>query len=393
MKTSLVVRVFNLINLNYNSMDLCLLNNFQFIQELFDPFISFAEIDTASIDSTNVKLIAFNWFRLVVLKLCENIELEELRNIHIGTRKFHHILQQQCNLIFNKLILTQLKRLEQNKSTSETKCGDLSFKNVSLRSFVASSKFDVDVCIHQYLMLLLRCVHVYDHIRLNYATMDFIEQLFSLYHTSQSLSIRLLTLKILRDLLMFLPENTNRSFVENLLKKILFSIGQNFNLLETEKIDLDIIIEFIYIYRTIMSYNSSWKKFATQWLVDAIKSCKNFNFRSLETVELQQMNFFLGSICILGGYVPPYCLGSTVEIYSTDIHMDELQSGIIIEINMDALESDSSDVKPYLVQYAVTNQTEWVSSNKIRIIADVLPTNLSLLPVDNAVHTILDTLG
>ncbi|CAF5101656.1 unnamed protein product, partial [Rotaria magnacalcarata] len=60
---------------------------------------------------------------------------------------------------------------------------------------------------------------------------------------------------------------------------------------------------------------------------------------------------------------------------------------------MDALESDSSDVKPYLVQYAVTNQTEWVSSNKIRIIADVLPTNLSLLPVDNAVHTILDTLG
>ncbi|CAF2112743.1 unnamed protein product [Rotaria magnacalcarata] len=393
MKTSLVVRVFNLINLNYNSMDLCLLNNFQFIQELFDPFISFAEIDTASIDSTNVKLIAFNWFRLVVLKLCENIELEELRNIHIGTRKFHHILQQQCNLIFNKLILTQLKRLEQNKSTSETKCGDLSFKNVSLRSFVASSKFDVDVCIHQYLMLLLRCVHVYDHIRLNYATMDFIEQLFSLYHTSQSLSIRLLTLKILRDLLMFLPENTNRSFVENLLKKILFSIGQNFNLLETEKIDLDIIIEFIYIYRTIMLYNSSWKKFATQWLVDAIKSCKNFNFRSLETVELQQMNFFLGSICILGGYVPPYCLGSTVDIYSTDIHMDELQSGIIIEINMDALESDSSDVKPYLVQYAVTNQTEWVSSNKIRIIADVLPTNLSLLPVDNAVHTILDTLG
>ncbi|CAF3356499.1 unnamed protein product [Rotaria socialis] len=387
MKTLLVVRVFNLMNLNYDSMDLCLLNNFQFIQDLF---VRFAEIDTASVDSTNMKL---NWFRLVVLKLCENIELEELRNIHLGTRKFHHILQQQCSLIFNKLILTELKQLQQNKSTSETKCGDLSFKNVSLRSFVASSKFDVDVCIHQYLMLLLRCVHLYDHIRLNYATMDFIEQLFNLYHTSQSLTIRLLTLKILRDLLVFLPENTNRSFVENLLKKILFSIGQNFNLLETEKIDLDIIIEFIYIYRTIMSYNSPWKKFATQLLVDAIKSCMNFNFSSLETVELQQMNFFLASICILGGYVPPYCLGSTVEIYSTDINMDELQSGIIIEINMDALESDSSDSKPYLVQYAVTNQTEWVSSNKIRIIVDVLPTNLSLLPIDNAVHTILDTLG
>ncbi|CAF4334372.1 unnamed protein product, partial [Rotaria sordida] len=131
----------------------------------------------------------------------------------------------------------------------------------------------------------------------------------------------------------------------------------NFNLLETEKIDLDIIIEFIYIYRTIISYNSPWQKFATKLLVDAIKSCMNFNFTSLETVELQQMNFFLASICILGGYVRPYCLGSTVEIYPTGTSIHELQSAIIIEVNMDTLESDSSDVKPYLVQYATTNQT------------------------------------
>ncbi|CAF2021106.1 unnamed protein product [Rotaria magnacalcarata] len=65
--------------------------------------------------------------------------------------------------------------------------------------------------------------------------------------------------------------------------------------------------------------------------------------------------------------------------------MDELQSSIIIDLNMDTLESDSSDVKPHLVQYAVTNQ--------IRVIADILPTNLSLLPIDNAVHTNLDILG
>ncbi|CAF3684272.1 unnamed protein product, partial [Rotaria sordida] len=381
--------VLNLINLNYNSMDLCFLNDFQFIQELFNLFISLVKIDTTNVDLMNMKFTAFNWFRLVVLKLCENIELEELRNMHLGNRKFHHILEQQCNLVFNKLILTELKQLQQNQLT----CGDLSLKNVSLRSFVRSSKFNVDVCIDRYLMLLLRCIHLYDHIRLNYATIDYIEQLFNLYHTSQSLSTRLLTLKILRDLLIYLPDDTNRSFIENLLTKILFSIGQNFNLLETEKIDLDIIIEFIYIYRTIISYNSPWQKFATKLLVDAIKSCMNFNFTSLETVELQQMNFFLASICILGGYVRPYCLGSTVEIYPTDISIHELQSAIIIEVNMDALESDSSGIKPYLVQYATMNQTEWVSSNQLRIIDDVQLPNLSLLPIDNAVHIILDTLG
>ncbi|CAF3449512.1 unnamed protein product [Rotaria socialis] len=392
MKIVLMLRVFNLINLNYDSMDLCLLNNFQLIQEIFDVLIKFVEISTTNdADSMTMKHTAFNWFRLVVFKLCEHIALEQLRNMDLGNRKFHHILKQQRSLIFNKLILWELKGLQQNKYE------DTSLKNVSLRSFVSSSKFNVDICINQYLMLLLRCIHLYDHIRLNYATIDYMEQLFNLYHTSRSLNNRLLALKILRDLLICLPDDTigttNRSFIENLLTEILFSIGQNFNLLETEKIDLDITIEFIYIYRMIISHNSPWQAFASKLLVDAIKSCMNFNFTLLEAVDSQQMNFFLASICILGGYVPPYCLGSTVEIYSTDINMDELQSGIIVEINMDALTSDASDVKPYLVQYAVTNQTEWVSSNKIRIIIDVLPTNLSLLPVDNVVHTILDTLG
>ncbi|CAF4301973.1 unnamed protein product, partial [Rotaria sordida] len=77
------------------------------------------------------------------------------------------------------------------------------------------------------------------------------------------------------------------------------------------------------------------------------------------------MNFFLASICILGGYVRPYCLGTTVEIYPTDTRIHELQSAIIIKVNMDTLESDSSGIKPYLVQYATMNQTEWVSSNQL----------------------------
>ncbi|CAF2236238.1 unnamed protein product [Rotaria magnacalcarata] len=398
MKTVFTLRVFNLINLNYDSMDLCLLNNFQLIQEIFDILIKFVEIGTINdADSMTIRHTAFNWFRLVVLKLCENIDLEQLRNMDLGNRKFHHILKQQRNLIFNKLILWELKELQQNKLTFENKCEDSSLKNVSLRSFVSSSKFNVDICINQYLMLLLRCIHLYDHIRLNYATIDHIEQLYNLYHTSQSLDTRLVTLKILRDLLIFLPDDTigatNRSFIENLLTKILFSIGQNFNLLETEKIDLDIIIEFIYIYRSIMSHNSPWQTSATKFLVDAIKSCMNFNFTSLEAVDSQQMNFFLASICVLGGYVQPYCLGTTVEMCSTDINADELRSAVIIDINMEALESDSPDVKPYLVQYVTTNKTQWVPSNQMRIIVEVQPPNLSLLPIDNAVHTILDTLG
>ena len=51
------------------------------------------------------------------------------------------------------------------------------------------------------------------------------------------------------------------------------------------------------------------------------------------------------------------------------------------------------DIKPYLVQYVTNNQTEWVSSNEIRIIVDVQPPNLLLSPIDNAVHIFLDTLG
>ncbi|CAF3719514.1 unnamed protein product [Rotaria sp. Silwood1] len=397
MKEVFMFCVFNLLNLSYDSMDLCHINHFQFIQELFNSFVRFAEIDSTTTISKDMKLTAFNWFRLFALKLCENIEIEELRNTHFGNRKFHHILEQQRDMIFNKLILTELKELQQNKSTSEKENGNPSLKNTSIGYFIASSTFDIDACINQYLMLLLRCVHLYDHIRSNCATLECIQQLLNLYHQSQLLNTRLLILKILRDLLIFLPDNTKettcRCFVENLLKDILFSIGQNFNILEINKIDFDIVIEFIYIYRTILSQNSPWQKMATKLIIDAIQSSTKFNLTSLESVEIRQMNFFLASLCILGGYVEPYCLGSTVEIYTVDKNIHESDSATIIEIDTNALESDSSDVTPYLVQYAATNHTQSVSSNQLHIITDVLPPNLSLLPIDNAVHIILDTLG
>ncbi|CAF0793768.1 unnamed protein product [Rotaria sordida] len=402
MKTVFMFCLFNLLNLSYDSMDLCHFNHFQFISELFNSFVRFAQIDSTITISKDMKLTAFNWFRLFVLKLCDNIEIEELRSTHFGSRKFHHILQQQRDLIFSKLILTELKQLQENKaiSTSEKENGNPSLKNASIGYFMTSSSsstFDVDACINQYLMLLLRCIHLYDHIRSNCSTMECIQQLLSLYYQSQLLNTRILILKILRDLLVFLPDNTNattcRCFVENLLTDILLSIGQNFNLLEINKIDLDIVIEFIYIYRTIMSQNSPWQKMATKLIIDAIKSSTNFNFTSLESIENRQMNIFLASLCILGGYIEPYCLGSTVEIYDIDKNIHESKSATILEIDTNTRESDSSDVKPYLVQYAATNHIQSVSSNQLRIITDVQPPNLSLLPIDNVVHIILDTLG
>ncbi|CAF3929639.1 unnamed protein product [Rotaria sp. Silwood2] len=398
MKTVFMSCLFNLLNLSYDSMDLCHFNHFQFIQELFHSFVRFAQMDSTTVISKDMKLMAFNWFRLLVLKLCENIKIEELRSTHFGSRKFHHILQQQRDLIFNKLILTELKELQQNKSTSEKENENPSLKNAAVSYFISSSTFDIDACINQYLMLLLRCVHLYDHIRSNCATMECIQQLLNLYHQSQLLNTRLLTLKILRNLLVFLPDNTNeitcRCFVEKFLTDILFSIGQNFNSIsETNKLDLDIVIEFIYIYRTIMSQNSPWQKMATKLIINAIQSSTNFNFTSLESIDIQQMNFLLASLCILGGYIEPYCLGSTVEVYSVDKNIHESESATIIEIDKNALESDSSDVTPYLVQYAATNHTQSVSSNQLHIITNVLPPNPSLLPIDNVVHTILDTLG
>ncbi|CAF4898615.1 unnamed protein product [Rotaria sp. Silwood1] len=398
-KTMLMFCLFNLLNLSYDSMDLCHLNYFQFFEELFNLFVRFAQMDSTTIISKDMKLTAFNWFRLFVLRVCENIEIEELRNTHFGSRKFHHILQQQHDLIFNKLILTELKELQQNKTTStpEKESENLSLKNASVGYFISSSTFDTDTCINQYLMLLLRCVHLYDHIRSHCATMECIQQLLNLYHQSQLLNTRLLTLKILRDLLIFLPDNTNetirRCFIENLLTDILFSIGQNFNILEKNKIDLDIVIEFIYIYRTIISQSSPWQKIATKLIIDAIKSSTNFDWTSLESVEIRQMNFFLASLCILGGYVEPYCLGSTVEIYTVDKNIHESEPATIIEIDTNAIESDSSDVTPYLIQYAATNHIQSVSLSQLRIITDILPPNITLLPIDNVAHSILDTLG
>ncbi|CAF3325918.1 unnamed protein product [Rotaria socialis] len=407
-KAIFIFSLFNQVNLSYDLKDLCHLNHFQYVQELFDLFVSYIHTNSTDAVSTDMKLAAFNWFRLLVLRLCENIDIEELRSkTNLGSRKSHKILLQQRDLIFNKLILSELKQLQEKKSTavSNSENENPSLQNASIGYFIKSTtseesslpSFNVDGCINQYLMLLLRCAHLYDHVRSNHATMDYIQQLLILYHQNQLISTRLLALKIIRDLLVFLPENTNetttRSFVENLLTDILLTIGQNFNLLETTKTSLDIVIELVYIYRTMISQNSPWQKVATKFIVDAIKSSTNFNFASLESVDIRQINLFLASLCILGGYIRPYCLGSTVEIFVANRSIHELESATIIEINASALDTDSTDITPYFVQYSSTNQTEWVSSNQLRIMTDVLPPNLVLLPMDDAVHTILDTLG
>lgn len=400
-KTVFLSSMFNLMNLSYNSMDLCHLNDFQYIQELFDSFVSFIQTNSSVEIPKELKLTAFNWFRVLVLRLCDNIEKEGLRSTtHLGSRKFHHILLQQCNLIFNKLIFTELKQL-QDKNTTTEECKpeseSPSLKNISINYFNTPTTSENTACINQYLVLLLRCIHLYEYVRMNFATINYIQQIFNIYQQSQHLNTRVLALRILRDLLIFLPENSNdttrQPFMENLFIDILTSIGQNLNPLETSKIKLDIVIELICIYRTLISKSSPWQKLASKFIIDALVSSKNFDLSSIESCDIKQMNMFLATLSILGGYIRPYCLGSTVEIFANNRSIHELESAIIVEIKTESLESDSLDITPYCVQYASNNNTEWVSSDKLRIITDILPPSLTVLPVENVIDTVLDTLG
>ena len=98
--------VFYLLNLSYESIDICQMYHHQFIETLFISFNSLVKNPELNNISLGLKLTAFNWFRLFVLKLCENIELEELRDT------FNPVLQQQQRFVFNTLILNELKRFE-----------------------------------------------------------------------------------------------------------------------------------------------------------------------------------------------------------------------------------------------------------------------------------------
>ena len=321
--------IFYLLNLSYESNDLCHLYQHQLIERLF-------------IKSSEDK-IAFDWFRLFVLKLCENIEIEKLRNIS------NQVLYQIENLVFNSLILNELK--EQN-----------SLKEFSLACFNRN--------INQYLILLFRCVYFYKHVLLICANGDYLQKLIEIYHQTQSDVTRLLTIKLLRYLIPYISDESNECFIKNFLIEVLNSINESTT-----------SAELIYMYRTIMSIDSSWQLIATEFVFDSIKSYLNLN--SIETNDPNEMNRLLASLCILGGYIEPYRLGSIVKVeMDKKIMSDEPSFALIIEID-----SETS----YTIQYFQTNQIESISKDKLQVEIDVPPPNLLLLPIPN--DSIIDLLG
>jgi hypothetical protein len=399
MRRKFVLSLFHLMNVPYDSMDLCHLHRIQIVETLFTSFVSFIQTDPVETVSLDTKLTGHSWFRMFVLELCENIKIEELTSTQLGSRKFHLLLQRQRDLVFRTLILNELKSLAISKQTSilSEEYPIPSLNNASIGWFIAAaaatkdpSTVDIGLCMNQLLMLLLRCIHLYDHVKSTCATADYIEQLLNIYYNSQHTTTRLLALKILRDLLTLLPEDTKGAtvhIIETFLTNILFDIGQNSTLQRTMDIGPEILTELIDIYRTLISQHSPWQRMATKLVINAVKSSLTFNLKSLESVEERQMSFFLASLCILGGYIRPYCLGSVVQIYADNKDNKQLELAIIMEIDRSAQES-------YCVQSVATNKTEWVMTNKLHLVSDVPPLNLMLLPTDDGSQdAILDTLA
>ncbi|CAF0859833.1 unnamed protein product [Rotaria sordida] len=407
----LSINLFNLLNLSYEAVDIEYLYRDHFVQTLFTLFVSFVEKSDYNVGFYR-KLIGYNWFRLFVLKLCEIIDLTEQK----GT--INEILNQQQKFVFNTLILNELKGLTQtvpidieNETTCSSNYKKNSLDNLSIGWFIKiatttteddtlnlsnslSSKFDIELCINQWLILLLRLVHFYEHVQSVCATIDYIENLLDIYRNFQNSVTGFLSLKILRYLI---PKHTNkesRSIIENFLTEILFAIGNSFTL---QQIPSYIITELIYLYRTVMSVKSPWQMIATEFIFDTITSNKNnFNLKSFETGDMTQMNSLVASLCILGGYIQPYCLGSIVKIYS-DEENNEFQLAIIIEIDVNASDSDTPDTLTYLIQYLETNQIETVTIDELQIEIDVSPPNLLLLSNANetntAIHSLFDALA
>jgi hypothetical protein len=360
--------LFHLLNFSYKQSDIHRLYDHQFVEILFKTFVSFVEKPTDTV-SLYIKFLGYNWFRLYLLKLSENIQIEK----------------EQGEFIFNKLILNELKQLKQ--IPNDINIQNNSLKNTAIAWFIQPTK-DTKLCLNQLLMLLLRCLNSYTDVRHYCATVDYIEELLYIYRNSQNKITTLLSLKILRNLIPLLPEDINepsKIMMKNLFHEILSSIGES---LTSDKMSSEITTELIYIYRTIMSVTSSWQIIATQLIFDTILS--NSNLKSLETME---MNNLLSSLCILGGYIYPYCLTSIVQVYSDDQINNETQLAVIIDIDQNALDSNSIDALPYLIQYSQSNKTQQVNANKLRIEIDVPPPNLLILPnINETLSTLFDVL-
>ncbi|CAF4681489.1 unnamed protein product, partial [Rotaria sp. Silwood2] len=231
---------------------------------------------------------------------------------------------------------------------------------------------------NQYLVLLLQCSYRYKHVLSICANVDYLKELLNIYHNCQSNITRLLTIKILRYLIPYIPDNIDglsKNFIEKFLIDTLDLIGKN-------NISQEILAELIYMYRTIMSINSSWQIIATKFIIDSIELY--LNLKSIELNDLHEMNKLLASLCILGEYIEPYRLGSIVTVDNDKKLNDDTSLALIIEIDSNIGETKTS----YSIQCLQTNQIENISIDKLKLEIDVSPPNLS--NVDNST---LDILG
>ncbi|CAM4807592.1 unnamed protein product, partial [Rotaria magnacalcarata] len=382
-QTMLIQTMFYLLNLPYTSEDTYYIFDCGLVAKLFKSFVSLVNRTNRTI-SFEIKLIGYNWFRLYVTKLCKTLDIEDLKIV----TNFHG--DQKREFIFHELILNELTTLKQQLSSNiedtildDTESKQMSFHNSALEWFVGvkaksnlSSNFEIELCIKQWLMFLLRCVHSYEHVRYCCATKDYVDELLLIYRNSKNPATSLLALKILRKLIPFLREKSNetcQTMMKDFLNHILFSIGHSFI---SRSIIPDLVTELIYIYRTIISLKSPWQSMATQLIFDTCTS----SWKSLESID---MNNTLGLLCIFGGYIHPYCLGAIVQVYIVDEMNRETQLAVIIDIDQKARDFGTTDAKPYFIQYIETNKTEWVTADKLRIDVDILPPNLLDLPNAN----------
>ncbi|CAF5215200.1 unnamed protein product, partial [Rotaria magnacalcarata] len=210
------------------------------------------------------------------------------------------------------------------------------------------------------------------------ANIDYLRELLNIYHNSQLNLTRVLTIKLLGYLIPRIPDTVDdqsKQLIKDFLADVLNSIGEN-------KISQELLAELIYMYRTIMSLDSSWQIIATKLVLDSVKLY--LNLESIELNESERMNKLLAALCILGEYIEPLRLGSVVTVNADKKLNDESSLALIVEIDSNFGETE----KYYLIQYFQTHQTETVSTDKLKSEVNVSPPNLS-----NLEESFLDVLG
>ncbi|CAF0943984.1 unnamed protein product [Adineta ricciae] len=349
---SLILNILYLLSFSYEPTDIYHLSNHGIVESFFHCFVSCVDYPNKK-TSLTLQFTTFNWFRMFVLNLCENVDMEKSREISNET-----VQQQQQNFVFNTLIFNELKALKFAEQISSKN----SLQNISIGWFLQPN--DMNLCLNQYLVLLLQSFYVSKHVAPICATIEYLHEFIEIYQHNQSNVTRLLLIKILRHIVPYIVSDD-----EQFLSNTLNSIGE-------KMISQDIIAEFIAMYRTIMSTNCHLQLAARELVFNVIKL--NLDLNSIDTLNQNQL---LAALNIMGGYIEPYRLGSIVTCQTKKIFHNESSLGLIVEIN----EAEQK----YLVQYLLTNETELVSIDQLRLQIDVPPPTSP----SNEVDSILDSLG